>query len=411
MLNFALKNMAIKRAKIILIVVSIVISAAVGILSYNISAQVEDGIINTTEYYDTIIGPAGSSTDLAMTTMFFTGAITETIPYQTYLDLKSDTRVNVAVPFAMGDNYNGAKIIGTTPDFLTRKEVKSGQMFANAFEAVIGYEVARANGLKIGDKFITSHGLSEGGHSHGATPLTVVGILEKTNTAYDNVIFTQLETIWEIHGTHTDEEAVSHTAETGGGHGSIIEDGDHDDEDHEDITGEICAVLIKCKSPGYIDALQSQYKQDASLLVITPMAVMREVLSNIDTSVYIIYVLCLIILIMNICNISVITLLNMYDSKKEIAMMRLIGISMKKINFLYIIQNAMIGLVSTVIAFGVSRIFLMAVRNYVSGMGIVLNIGKIYDLEWVIMAVVAIISVLPTVICTLNMSKKDGITE
>ena len=64
MLKFALKNMAIKRAKIALIVISIVISAAVGILSYNISAQVEDGIISTTEYYDTIIGPAGSATDL-----------------------------------------------------------------------------------------------------------------------------------------------------------------------------------------------------------------------------------------------------------------------------------------------------------------------------------------------------------
>ena len=141
------------------------------------------------------------------------------------------------------------------------------------------------------------------------------------------------------------------------------------------------------------------------------MAVMREVLNNIDTSVYIIYVLCLIILVMNICIISVITLLNMYDSKKEIALMRLIGIGMNKINMLYIIQNGLIGLVSTALAFGVSRLCLMAVRDYVSTMGIVLNVGRVYPFEWVIMAVVAVISVLPTVICTLNMSKKDGIAE
>lgn len=383
--------MAIKRAKIILIVISIVISAAVGILAYNISAQVEDGIINTTEYYDTIIGPAGSATDLAMNTMFFTGSITDTIPYQHYLDLKNDSRVNLAVPFAMGDNYNGAKIIGTTADFLLNKELKNGQMFADTYEAVIGYEVAKANGLKLGDQMVTSHGVSEGGNDHAATPLTVVGILDKTNTAYDNVVFTQLETLWSIHD-HGDE--------------------DHDhEEDHEEEYGEICAVLIKCKTPGYINAIQSKYKEDASLLVITPMAVMREVLANIDTSVYIIYVLCVIILIMNICIISVITLLNMYDSKKEIALMRLIGIGMNKINLLYIIQNGVIGLISTALAFGVSRVCLMAVRSYVSSMGIVLNIGKIYDLEWVIMAVVAVISVLPTVICTLNMSKKDGISE
>ena len=393
MLKFAFKNMAIKRAKIILIVISIVISAAVGILSYNISAQVEDGIISTTAYYDTIIGPAGSATDLAMNTMFFTGAITDTIPYHHYLDLKNDDRINIAVPFAMGDNFNGAKIIGTTPDLLLDKQVADGTMFAQPFEAVVGYEVAKANGLKLGSKLVTSHGVSEGGHNHEAHPLIVVGILKRTNTAYDNVVFTQLETLWELHG-HDEECEEDHT---------------HTDACQEH--GDICAVLVKCKTPGYINAIQQKYKEDASLLVIIPMAVMREVLSNIDTSVYIIYVLCLIILAMNICIISVITLLNMYDSKKEIALMRLIGIGMNKINLLYIIQNSLIGIVSTILAFIVSRFCLLAVRSYVSTMGIVLNVGKIYDLEWAIMAVVAVISVLPTVICTLHMSKKDGISE
>ena len=397
MLKFALKNMAIKKAKILLIVLSIVISAAVGILAYNISAQVEDGIVSTTEYYDTIIGPAGSETDLAMSTMFFTGSITETIPYEHYEKLKNDMRVNVAIPFAMGDNYNGSKIIGTTPDFLASKDIREGDMFSEKFEAVIGYEVAKANGLKIGDSMITSHGVSEGGHEHGANPLIVVGILKKTNTAYDNAVFTGVETLWATHG-HGEEE--HHEGEE-----------EHNEHEEHEEHGEICAVLVKCKTPGYIDAIQKQFKADSSLLVITPMEVMRQVLANIDTSVYIIYVLCVIILIMNICIISVITLLNMYDSKKEISLMRLIGIGMDKINMLYIIQNGAIGLVSTALAFGVSRVCLLAVRSYVSTMGIVLNVGKIYPLEWAIMAVVAVISVLPTVICTLNMSKKDGISE
>ena len=397
MLKFALKNMAIKRAKILLVALSIVISAAVGILAYNVSAQVEDGIVSTTEYYDTIIGPAGSETDLAMSTMFFTGSITETIPYEHYEKLKSDMRVNVAIPFAMGDNYNGAKIIGTTPDFLAAKELREGDMFDERFEAVVGYEVARANGLKIGDTIITSHGVSEGGHDHGADPIVVVGILKKTNTAYDNAVFTEVETLWATHG-HDEEHHEG-------------EEDCEDEEHHHDEHGDICAVLVKCKTPGYIDAIQKQFKSDSSLLVITPMEVMREVLSNLDTSVYIVYALCVIILIMNVCIISVITLLNMYDSKKEIALMRLIGIGMKKINLLYIIQNGLIGLVSTALAFGVSRLCLIAARSYVSSMGIVLNVSRVYPLEWAIMGTVAIISVLPTVICTLNMSKKDGISE
>ena len=50
-------------------------------------------------------------------------------------------------------------------------------------------------------------------------------------------------------------------------------------------------------------------------------------------------------------------------------------------------------------------------KFYVASMGIVLDTAKIYPLEIAIMAVVFVISVLPTVVCTVNMSKKDGINE
>ena len=429
MFKFAFKNMLIKRVKILLVVFSIVLSASVGILAYNISAQVENGIMDTTAYYDTIIGPSGSDTDLAMSTMFFTGSVTETISYEYYEQLKNDMRVNLAVPFTMGDSYNGAKIIGTTPDFLSTKELDKGEMFSETYEAVVGYGVAKANGLSIGDELITSHGISGTGHKHTANPLVVVGILEKTNTAYDNVVFTPVETIWATHD-HGGEESADEDHEELEGVGSHAEADAHADEGHVSDThtdgeahdetvgeehdhehGDICAVLIKCKRASDVSAVQGLFKNNSEVIVITPAEVMREVLSNVDTSVYIVYVLCVIILIMNICIISVITLLNMYDSKKEIALMRLIGIGMNKINLLYIIQNGIIGLVSTLLAFLTSRLCLLAVRSYVSSMGIVLDVAKVFPIELVIMAVIFVISVLPTIVCTVNMSKKDGVAE
>ena len=42
-------------------------------------------------------------------------------------------------------------------------------------------------------------------------------------------------------------------------------------------------------------------------------------------------------------------------------------------------------------------------------MGVVLNMGKLYPAELIILAAVFLISVLPTVIWTLIMSKKDSI--
>ena len=387
MLKFALKNMAIKKVKIVMIILSIVISASVAILAYNIAQQVDDGFKTTTGYYDMIIGPSGSATQLAMNTMFFTESPLGTISYEYVEALQADMRINKVVPFTMGDSYNAAKIVGTTPDFLDGKDLDEGRMFDAKFEAVLGAAVAEKYGLEVGSELITSHGLSEGGHAHEGTPLKVVGILEETKTAYDNVIFTAVQTVWATH--------------------------DHGEEDHEEHEehGEVCAILVKTKSFNYYNQVKNEYSQIGSLLVINPAEVIREVMENVDMSAQIVYILCVIILIMNIFIISVITLLNMYDSRQEISLMRLIGVGMDKINLLYIIQNGIIGLVSTLLALAMSRLCLILMGEFVASMGIVLDWARVYPMELLIMAVVFVISVLPTVICTLSMSRKDGITQ
>ena len=392
MFKFAFKNMAIKKAKIILVVISIVISACVGLLAYNVAQQVDSGFKTTAGYYDMIIGPSGSSTQLAMNTMFFTEKPLGTISYDYVEKLEKDMRVNKVVPFTMGDSYNAAKIVGTTADFLDGKDIKDGTMFTEKFQCVIGAAVAEKYSLTVGSQLITSHGLTGEGHAHESNPLAVVGILKETKTAYDNVIFTPIETVWATHN-HSDE---NHD--------------EHEEKNHEHH-GDVCAILVKSKSFNAYSQLSAEYGENSKLLVINPSEVLREVLENVDMSTTIVYILCIIILIMNIFIISVITLLNMYDSKKEIALMRLIGIGMNKINLVYIIQNGIIGLISTILAFAASRLCLVLMGGYVSSMGIVLDTAKIYPVELMIMAVVFVISVLPTVICTVNMSKKDGVSQ
>ena len=49
--------------------------------------------------------------------------------------------------------------------------------------------------------------------------------------------------------------------------------------------------------------------------------------------------------------------------------------------------------------------------DYVAGMGVVLNYGKVYAIEFIILIGVFIISVLPTVICTYTMARKDSLAE
>ncbi len=409
MFGFAIKNMLIKKVQILLIVLSIVLSAGVGVLAYNVGEQVSDGISGTAGYYSAIIGPSGSATQLAMNTMYFTDEPLGTIPYTVVTELMQDTRVNEVIPFAMADSYNGASVVGTTTGFLSSKTVGEGRLFDDhsKFEVVVGSSVAQMNELKVGDAIYTSHAAGDV-HSQ---PLTVVGILEQSHTVYDNVVFTQLQTIWQVHD-HGEEE---HEGEEHEGEEHEGEE-EHDHSSH----GMVCAVLVKTKNPGFAMMLVNEYDgkvfttadgESYSLQAIEPMATVRGVLEETDNTKYIVFVLCAIILLMNIIIISIITLLNMYHSAKEISLMRLIGISMKKINLLYLIQNSLIGLVSTVLAFGVSRLCLLFMGDYVASMGVVLNLATVYPMEWILLVAVFLISVLPTVICTMLMSGKDGLAD
>ena len=102
MLKFALKNMAIKKVQIILVVLSITLSAGIGVLAYNVASQVDDGITQNAGYYSVIVGPAGSQTQLAMNTMYFTDTPLGTIPYSVVTELQMDgTRVSSVIPFAL----------------------------------------------------------------------------------------------------------------------------------------------------------------------------------------------------------------------------------------------------------------------------------------------------------------------
>lgn len=404
MFKFALKNMAVKKVQIVLIVLSIIISAGIGVLAFNVATQVSEGITNNAGYYSVIVGPAGSNTQLAMNSMYFSDSPVGTIPYSVVTDLEKDTKVTSVLPFAMADNYNGYGVVGTSVEFLENKELAQGEMFEadNTMQAVIGSNIAKYNELQVGDVIYTSHSVnSTETHAQG---ITIVGILAESYSSYDNVVFTQIKTLWDMHNhEEIDEEHYEDAI-----------------DEHHHSQGTVCAVLINTKNPGFAMQLVEQYDgkivtaadgDTFTLQAIEPMSVVRDILNDADDTKYIVFVLCAVILVMNIMVISIITLLNMYHSAKEISLMRLIGISMKKINLLYIMQNCLMGFISVVLAFIVSRILMFLMNDYVESMGVVLNISVVYPLELVILLGVFIISVLPTVIWTFIMSRKDSIAD
>lgn len=483
MLKFAFKNMLTKKVQMILIIISIAVSTGVAMLAYNVSQQVSEGITNTAGYYSAIIGSAGSSTQLAMNTMYFTDEPCGTIPYSIMNELLADSRVTKVIPFAMADSYNGYSVVGTTPDYLENRTVSDGRMFDKdtTFEVVVGSNVAKTCRLSVGDEIHTSHSLGEEHHQ----AFKVVGILAESHTVYDNTVFTELKSIWEVHehedhdhedgdadhdshevegdnhGSHDAADAdhdsheevgdagLNRDAETGGNNarqshftssaggsggnkngsatGNSESTGDADSKEGGTETSEsahgdhehaepnmVCSFCVKTKNPSFAMTLVNDYDgkilningESYILQAIEPMSAVRAVLEDTDSTKYIVYALCGIILAMNVLVIAIITLLNMYYASREISLMRLIGISIRKINGLYMIENGISGIIACVIAFILSRLAMSAMGGFVADMGVVLDRGKVYGAEMLILAGVLVLSILPTIICTNVMSRR-----
>ena len=82
--------------------------------------------------------------------------------------------------------------------------------------------------------------------------------------------------------------------------------------------------------------------------------------------------------------------------------MRLLGISKNKINCILVIQNMLITLISVIISIVACRLLLLAVNEFTSGMGIVINYMKFYSEEFLIVALIIVVSLIPSFIANIS---------
>ncbi len=112
--------------------------------------------------------------------------------------------VRAWVPLALGDSLQGYRVAGTEPAgfaSLYGGTLSAGAWPARAAGAVLGAEVAQATGHRVGDTFVTTHGLSASGHAHEDYRYEVTGVLARTGTVLDTLVVTPIASVWEAHAT------------------------------------------------------------------------------------------------------------------------------------------------------------------------------------------------------------------
>ena len=399
--KFAIKNLLTRKSKFLITMIAIFVSTVIVLFSYNVARQINDGMITTATYYDVVVGPNGSSTDLVLSAMFFTGTLSDTVDASVYNEINDSRDVMKIVPIATGDNYKGNKIIGTTRDLLDDKILKDGVMFEEPFEMIIGSNIAKKYNLKVGDDIVAAHGVSESSHSHEKSPYKVTGILEKTYTVYDDVLFTSPESVWNVHEHHDEDDVEMFSGE------HTEHDENEENEEHSEHYGEYTALLIKTRNPSAALTLIDDVNKLPGVLAVNPSTVLRSLIESIDTTTVIVYVLCAIIAVMSFIIIYMINLMIMQDLRKDIVLMRLLGLKRKIITEIVLIQNALTSLIAMILSFAFTRIALVFANNVTVKMGVVMNYRKVYSGEYVILVAVFVISMIPTIFGLFKVFRKE----
>lgn len=317
------------------------------------STQIEDKLAKNSKDIDLVVGAKGSPLQLILSSIYYIDFPTGNIPMSEAKKLMRNPFVKRAVPLALGDNYNGVRIVGTDSSYISLYglKIQSGNFWKADLEATIGANVAKEQNLKVGDTFFGGHGLTEMKDEHKDHAYKVVGILAPQQNVTDNLILTAIGSVWKMHGDegNNHEETQDHAVEANHSH----------DEDRE-----FTSLLIQYRSPMAVAMFPQMVNQTTNMQAASPAQESTRLFSLIGVGVDTLQWFAL--LIMLIAAISV--FVNLYNSLKErsydLAIMRTLGASKAKLFSLIILEGLILTLIGTIIGIALGHGILQLISNY-----------------------------------------------
>jgi len=342
------------------------------------STQISQKLDNNSKDIDLVVGAKGSPLQLILSSIYYIDFPTGNIPLKDAQELSHSPFVKRAVPLAQGDNYEGIRIVGTDSNFVSvyKLTTSSGKFWSADFEVTIGATVAATQKLKIGDTFFGAHGLTGSTDVHKTHAYKVVGILTPQGNVTDNLILTNIASVWRMHDDHEKEEAAEQHDHKGSAHhhekaaGQQHEEtGVHrkqmrPDQAGQDSGREITALLIQYRSPMSVVMFPRMVNQSTALQAASPAMESTRLFSLIGVGVDTLQWFA--ILIMLIAAISV--FINLYNSLKErnydLAIMRTLGASRGQLFQIIIFEGILLTLAGTVIGIALGHLILQFIGAY-----------------------------------------------
>lgn len=204
----ALKSAWNRRLTLGLTLIAIALSVSMLVGVQRIRHDAREGFAQSVSGTDLVVGARTSPVQLMLYSIFRIGEATNNIRWHSFQAIAAHPAVAWAIPLSLGDSHHGFPVLATSSAYFEHfrygasrpLRFASGRRFEQLFDVVLGAEVARHLGYRLGDKITLSHGTGDSGLTeHADKPFTVVGILARTGTPVDRTAHISLEAMEAIH--------------------------------------------------------------------------------------------------------------------------------------------------------------------------------------------------------------------
>ena len=355
----------------IVTIISTALASGLVLAVVSLDAQSRDAFTGGPVGFDAVLGARGSQLQLVLNTVFHLETSPGNLPWSMYQAIAADPRVALAIPYAVGDNFRGYRIVGTTDDLFTKLELRPGEKLGfeagHAFdpakrEAVVGSFAARRTGLKLGSIFNPYHGVVYDESKKHDDEYVVTGILEPTNTPSDRVIWIPIDGLFRLSGHVLRGSGATYVPKAG--------------EAIPDEAKEVSAVMLKFKAPqaGFL-LDQTINKQGKVATLAWPIGrVMAELFEKLGWVSGVLRLVAYLVAVVAAASILASLHNSMSERRRELAILRAIGARRRSVFAAIVLEAAATAAAGSVLGFVVYAAILGVARAIVrSETGVLLD--------------------------------------
>ena len=331
-LKFVWASIRQQRLQSLLTVVLFTVSVGISIAVVSFTEQVGNRLEQSTSGIDLVVGAKGSPLQIILCSVFHADYPTGNIPLYEAERISRHRLVKDALPLALGDAYEGFRIVGSNQKFRDWYgcKVQEGQWWQQDLEVVLGSRVAERTGLKIGDSLASAHGLTEANDDHKDAVYRVVGILKSSGGITDDLILTSVSSLWKVH--HLERKAVTVPSK-------LVPQADASDS-----TAEITSLLLRFRNPLAALQLPRIINQGTSMQAASPAFESSRLQNIIGVGTEVLSVFAWLVLGLSGFSIFISLLSGMKVRQFDLAVMRVMGASRIRIFSVIILEGFLLAL-------------------------------------------------------------------